>query len=313
MKAVQIKEYGSRDVIEVIEDVPVPQLKEGQVLIEVYAASINPFDVKVRDGATKAYAPLTFPTTLGGDFSGVVSEVGEGITAYKKGDEVFGTAIVLSGGSGAFAKYASAKITSIAHKPSKASFEQAAALPLVGSSAVQALEEHIQLSANQKILIHGGAGGIGHIAIQIAKAIGAYVITTVSSGDVEFVKSLGVDEVIDYKNEKFEEKISNIDAVFDTIGGETLDRSLKVLRKGGVLVSMLEKPHEELLKKYDITAIGQATKTNTAHLTRVKELVDAGKIAVHIDKVFSLDQVKDAFAYQEDVHPKGKVILKITE
>jgi NADPH:quinone reductase-like Zn-dependent oxidoreductase len=313
MKAIQINDYGSRDVMELSESVSTPHPVEEQVLVEVAAAGVNPFDYKMREGSTKTYAPLTFPVTMGGDFAGIVSEVGQGVTAYKIGDEVFGSALILNGGSGSFAQMATARVKNIALKPTNASFEQAAGLPLVGASAVQAIEDHIKLTSGQKILIHGGAGGIGHIAIQIAKAVGAYVITTVSSNDITFVKGLGADKVIDYKNEKFEKKVSDLDAVFDTVGAETLNRSVGVLKKDGILVSMMGRPSEETLLHNEITTIGQVTQTNTQHLTRVKELVDEGKIKVSIDRVFPIDQIKDAFAYLEDIHPKGKVILSIKE
>lgn len=301
MKAVQINKYGGRDVLEVNNDAPKPTPRENQVLVEVRAVSINPVDWKIREGYFKQ-APLQFPLTLGGDFAGVVVESGE---------EFFGTATALGGGSGSFAEFAAANTDSIAPKPKSASFEEAAALPLAGSSAVQALEEHIKLQNGQKILIHGGAGGIGHLAVQFAKALGAYVATTVSTDDVDFVRSLGADEVIDYKTQDFENVLKDMAAVFDTVGGETRDKSLGVLKKGGILVSMLGEPNPELVQKYGVSAIGQNTSTNTAHLTRLAQLVDAGKVKVNVDKTFSLDQAKEAFAYQEDVHPRGKVVLKI--
>lgn len=311
MKAVQIKKYGGPEVLEVTENAPKPSVQNGQVLVEVFAAALNPFDGKLRKGYMKDMIPLTFPVTLGGDFAGVITEIGEGVSEYSKGDAVFGSALMVNGGSGAFAQFAAARTKNIAKKPTFVDFETAAALPLVGSSAVQAIEEHIQLQKGQKILIHGGAGGIGHIALQIAKAHEAFVAVTVSSDDVDFVKKLGADEVIDYKTEKFEEHLSDFDAVFDTVGGETTNRSFQVLKKGCILVSMVGQPDEKLAKQYGIVGIGQSTKTNTAHLTRVKELVDAGKITIHIDKVFPIDQAKEAFTYQETVHPKGKVVLKI--
>lgn len=307
MRAVQIQKNGGIDVLEIHDNVPEPTVTEGHVLVDISAAGLNPFDYKLREGAV----PIPFPATMGGDFAGVVSGIGEGITDYKKGDEVFGSALVLNGGSGSFAEKASARVKNIARKPKTISFEQSAALPLVGASAVQALEEHIKLQPGQKILIHGGAGGIGHIAIQIAKANGAYVATTVSTDDMDFVKKIGADEVIDYKTQKFEELLKDFDAVFDTVGGETLTRSFQVLKKGGIVVSMLGQPDETLAKQHGVTGIGQGTHTNTIHLTRLAELVDSGKITVHIDKVFPLEQIKEAFTYQETVHPRGKIILKV--
>ncbi len=303
MKAVQINDYGGIEVLEINQNAPTPTPPGNQVLVEVKAASINPIDYKVRNGFLKDAVPLKFPSTMGGDFAGV-SDTGE---------EVYGSALILNGSSGGFAQFAAVNKENIAPKPKNVDFDEASALPLVGSAAIQALEEHIKLQSGQKILIHGGAGGIGHIAIQLAKSLGAYVATTVSTNDVDYAKSLGADEVIDYKTEKFEEKLKDMDVVYDTVGGETLDKSFQVLKKGGVIVSMLGEPNPELAKKHEVTAIGQNTVTNTAHLTRLAELVDSGKIRVNIDKVFPLEKAREAFKYQEEGHPKGKVVLKVVQ
>lgn len=310
MKAVQINSYGGPEVLEVNE-VSEPKVSKDQVLVEVYAASINPIDWKVCAGYLQKMMPLQFPVILGGDFSGTVIEVGEGVSDLKTGDDVYGQAGFLNGGSGSFAQFALAPVNKIARKPEKLDHIHASALPLVGSSALQALEDHIKLKHGEKILIHGGAGGIGHISIQLAKNLGAYVATTASEKDKEFVKSLGADLIIDFKNEKFEDKIKDYDAVFDTVGGETSDRSFLVLKKGGVIVSMVGQPNPELAKKYDVTAIGQGTKGTPNHFNKLSELVDAGKIKVNVDKIFPLDQVREAFRYIEEGHPQGKVVLKI--
>ena len=311
MKAVQINRYGGAGVLEINKNAPTPSPIKGQVLVEVYAASINPFDWKVRAGYLKDMMSLQFPATLGGDFAGKVIELGEDISDFKKGDEIYGSANVFGGGSGAFAQFAAANVANTSLKPKSVSFEEAAALPLVGASAIQALEEHIKLQKGQKILIHGGAGGIGHVAIQLAKTLGAYVATTVSLDDKEFAKDLGADEVIDYKNEKFEEKLKDLDAVFDNVGGETTDRSFLVLKKGGIIVSMLGQPNPQLAQKHGVTGIGQGTEINTKYLKRLAELVDSGKIKAQVDKVFPLDKVKEAFDYQEKDSPRGKVVLRV--
>ena len=255
MKAVQINTYGGVEVLEINENASKPTPAKDQVLVEVHAASITPIDWKIRAGYLKDVAPLPFPATLGGDFAGVITEVGEDVTDFKIGEEVYGAAILLNGGSGSFAQSLVSNTASLAHKPKVANFIEAAALPLVGSSAIQALEEHIKLQNSQKILtpvreqgsakrvlIHCGAGGIGHIAIQLAKALGAYVATTVSSEDIEYVKSLGADKVIDYQTQPFEKVLKDFDAVFDTVGGQTTDKSFEVLKKGGIIVSMLGQP-----------------------------------------------------------------------
>lgn len=313
MKAVQINSYGGVNVLEVAENVPKPSASEGQVLVEVCAASINPFDWKVREGYAKDYIKLKFPATIGGDFSGVVVGLGEGVADFKVGDEVYGQAAVYAGGTGAFAQFLVAAVGKIAIKPKNIDFLSAASLPLVGISALQALENHIHLKKDQKILIHGGAGGIGTIAVQLAKTLGAYVATTVSGDDRAYVKSLGADQVIDYKSEVFEDLLADFDAVFDTVGGETADRSFKILKKGGIIVSMVGRPSEELGKKYGVSAIGQNTEGNRERLNRLAKLVEGGKIKPQIDKVFPIDEIKEAFLHLEKGHPRGKVVLKIKD
>lgn len=310
MKAARYNSYGSPEVIE-ISNIQEPVANKGQVLVEVYAASINPIDWKVRAGYMKDMMPLKFPVTIGGDLAGVVIALGEGVTEFKKDDEIFGSAIVLNGGSGAFAQIAAANTSNIAHKPKSINYVEAASLPLVGVSALQALEQHINLQRDHKILVNGGSGGIGSIAIQLAKHIGAYVAATASTEHVDFVKTLGADKVIDYKTGKVEEKLHDFDAVFDTAGGESRDNAMKVLKKGGIMVSMAGAPDSKLVEEYGVKAIGQNTNTNRENLARLAELVDKGIVKPQVDKVFALDQTKEAFEYQETSHPKGKVAIKI--
>jgi NADPH:quinone reductase-like Zn-dependent oxidoreductase len=253
--------------------------------------------------------PLQFPSTLGMDFSGIVEKVGEGISDIKQGDEVYGQAGVLTGGSGAFAEMALANADSIAHKPRTLSHEEAAGLPTVGVSAWQALVENIGLSGGRKILIHGGAGGIGSIAIQLAKHNGAYVATTVSTNDKEFAKELGADEAIDYKTQTFEDLLHDYDAAFDTVGGETYSRSFKVLKKGGIIVSMLEQPNQELMDRFGVKAVYQFTQVNRERLTRLAQWVDQNNIRINVDRTFPLYDARKALDYQRDVHPRGKIVL----
>jgi NADPH:quinone reductase-like Zn-dependent oxidoreductase len=309
MKAAQINSYGGKEVLKTVTDAPKPQVGTGQVLIEVYAAAVNPFDRKLREGYMKDFVPLEFPATLGGDLAGVVAELGEGVSSFNIGDEVYGQANAL-GGQGSYAEFSPVKAEQLALKPKKADFVTAAALPLAAVSAYQALVEHASLQSGQKILIHGGAGGIGSFAIQIAKNIGAYITATASGDDADFVKSLGADEVIDYKTQDFTEKVKDYDAVFDTVGGETNTKSYQVLKPGGILVSMTNQPNEELAKKYNVQAIQQGTKTTTEKLTKIAELVDRGALKVNVDKVFSLDEAAEALAYIQGSH-RGKAVIKI--
>jgi alcohol dehydrogenase len=313
MKAAQMKGYGSSDeVIEINENVPAPNdPSAGKVLVKIKVAGINPIDWKIREGYMQQMVPLQFPSPLGMDFSGVIEKVGQGVSEFRQGDEVYGQASIMSGGSGAFAEMALANADTTAHKPKSLSHPEAAGLPLVGVSAWLALVETISLQKSQKILIHGGAGGIGSVAIQLAKHFGAYVATTVTANDKQFAKELGADEIIDYKTQTFEELIRDYDAAFDTIGGETYSRSFKVLKRGGIIVSMLEQPNQELMKQFGVKAIFQFTQVNRDRLTKLAQWVDQNNIRVNVDKAFPLEEAGKALDYQRDVHPRGKVVLAI--
>jgi alcohol dehydrogenase len=311
MKSAQINKYGSSEVIEINQSTSEPTVSSGKVLVIIKAAGVNPADWKIREGGLQQLVSLQFPSTLGHDFSGVIKQVGEGVSPsdFKQGEEVYGQAGVISGGSGAFAEMALANTESIAHKPKRLSHAEAAALPLVGVSAWRALVENIGLSKDQRILIHGGAGGIGSIAIQLAKYLGADVATTVSTKDKQFVQELGADQVIDYKTQTFEDLLHDYDAVFDTVGDETYRRSFKVIKKGGVIVSMLEQPNSELMNQYGVKAIFQFTQADRERLTKLTQWVDENNIRVNVEKTFSLDEAGDALDYQKNVHPRGKVVL----
>ncbi|MBI4318965.1 MAG: NADP-dependent oxidoreductase [Chloroflexi bacterium] len=303
MKAAQIVEYGPASKIQ-INEIEIPRPSEGQVLVEVYGSSINPADIKMRQGKMM---PLQFPVTLGLDLAGVVTDLGKGVTTFNVGDKVYGQAKIGPGGGGAFAQYAIAPAGNLAGMPKNLNFVQAAAIALTGTSAVQALTEHIKLQPGQKILIHGGAGGIGTFAIQIAKHLGAYVATTVSPDDIDFVKKLGADQVIDYKNQRFEDRLRDYDAVFDTVGGETYTRSFKVLKRSGVVVSMLMPPDARLMQQYGVTAIGQFTKVSTERLNTLTKLVEEGVVTVHIDKTFPQERIREAFEAKERGSVRGKI------
>jgi len=309
MKALQINKYGGSEVVEINSEARQPKAAPEGVLIEIYAAGINPADWKMRQGLFQSVMPLSFPAILGLDFSGKVAEIGAGAEKFKKGDEVFGEASVTVGGS--FAEFTAVSVKNIAIKPKNLNFIEAAGLPLTGASAYQVLVEHIALSSGQKILIYGGAGGIGTFAIQIAKHLGAYVATTATGDDIAYVKKLGANEVIDYKNEVFENKLKDFDAVFDTIGGETYTKSFQVLKKGGIIVSMIEKPNTELMEKYAVKAISQYTIVTSERLEKLAELIEKNVLKVHVDTVFPLEEAADALAYVEEGRAKGKVILEI--
>lgn len=310
MKAAQINDYGDISVIQ-INEVEVPQLKEGQVLVHVQAASLNPFDTTMRAGYVKEKMPLQMPVTLGGDIAGEVNYVSEGVTNVEVGDNVYGQAYVMGKNSGAFAQYAAVSAGNIAKVPSNMGRKEAAALPLVGVSAIEGLIEHINLQPGQKVLIQGGSGGIGSIAIQIAKHIGAYVATTATGEGIDLVAQLGADKAIDYKNESFEGSGNDYDAVFDTVGGETYERSLKVVKPGGIIVTMAAQVDEGKAKELGIRAIQQHTRVTTERLDKLRELVEAGIVTPHVDKVYPLDEVHQAFEAREGGKVLGKVVIEV--
>jgi alcohol dehydrogenase len=309
MKAAQINSYGGKDVLKTVNDAPKPKAGAGQVLVEVHAAAVNPFDWKVREGYMKDFIPLQFPATLGGDLAGVVTELGEGVEDFKVGDEVYGQANA-AGGQGSYAEFSPVKAEQLAPKPKPVDFVTAAAIPLASVSAYQALIEHANLQSGQKILIHGGAGGIGSFAIQIAKHIGAFVATTASAEDADFVKSLGADEVIDYKTQDFSTLLKDYDAVFDTVGGETYKKSFQILKPNGVIVSMVAQDDEGLADQHKVKVIHQGTKTTTNKLNKIAELVDQGVLKVNVDKVFPLEEASEALAYIQGGH-RGKAVIRV--
>ena len=312
VKAAIYKKYGGPQVIEIV-DVEKPTPAQDQVLVEVYAASLNPVDIGIRAGRFGDSPHLKFPIVAAGNFSGVVSEAGKNVSEFKAGDEVYGQALVINGGSGSLAEFCASNNTNTATKPKTVTHPEAASLPLVGVSALQAIEQHIDLKPGQQILIHGGAGGIGSIAIQLAKSKGAYVATTVSGDSAAFVKNMGADKIIDYQKEDFEKILSGYDAVFNTVRGDVADKSFKVLKEGGILVSMTGQPNPDLAKQYNVSAIAQMTDTNTENLTRLAKLVDEGIIEPQIDKTFPLSAAREAYEYFESGHPRGKVVVKIKD
>jgi alcohol dehydrogenase len=315
MKSARIKSYGSTsNVIEIDQNTPAPNdPSEGKVLVKVKAAGVNPTDWKISEGYMQQIMPIELPATLGWDFSGIVEKAGAGVSDIKQGDEAYGRASVVFGGSGTFAEMALANADNIAQKPKTLSHKEAAGLPTVGVTAWQALADTIGLSRGQKILIHGGAGGVGSIAIQLAKYVGAYVATTVSEKDKQFVKGLDADEIIDYKTQTFEDLLSHdYDAVLDTVGGETYTRSFKVLKRGsGIIVSTLEQPNQDLMEKFGVKAIFEFSQVSRERLTKLAQWVDQNNVHVNVDKTFPLEDAAKALEYQKDGHPRGKVVLAI--
>lgn len=306
MKAAQITAYGHADVVK-ITDVQKPTAGPDQVLIEVYASSLNPFDSSLREGKMQQFMPLQFPTTLGGDVVGIVAEVGEGVTNVAVGDTVYGSA----GGTGAFAEYAIAPQKMIAKAPTTIDWAHMATLPLVAVSALQALYEHIHLQSGQKILLHGGAGNIGVIAIQLAKHIGAYVTVTATGNGLALAKQLGADEVIDFASQDFTAILKDYDAVYNMVGGDEFNKSLRVLKRGGIGVTMLNPADQTKAQELGVTTIAQQTHITTAALDTIRQLVEDGVITPQVGKVFPLDQIKEAFELREAGQTTGKIVISI--
>lgn len=308
MKAVRIHAYGGVDVLS-YEDVPRPEPGDSELLIRVHATSVNPFDCAVRAGYLAAYFNHTLPLILGTDVSGVVEQVGPGVTAFQPGDEVYGRTGVVR--DGAYAEYALLAETDVAAKPRSLDHRHAAALPHVSLTAWQALFELGDLQAGQTVLIHGAAGGVGHVAVQLAKWRGAKVIGT-SSRNVDYLHQLNVDQVIDYAVEPFELVARDVDVVLDTVGDVVQERSCMVLKPQGMLVSVIQAPSEELTARYNVrSALVYSSPPIGQTLTQVAELVDSGRLVPHVSAVLPLQEVRQAHEMVEGRHTKGKLVLAV--
>lgn len=307
MRAVTQNSVGGPDVL-VIANKPDPAPKAGEVLVRVKAAGINPVDGAVRGG----YYPLLGepPFILGWDISGTVEALGAGVTGLKVGDEVFGMPHFPK--QAAYAELAAVPADEIALKPKRADHIQTGALPLAGLTAWQGLVRHGGLKSGQRALVHAAAGGVGHLAVQIAKARGAYVIATASPNKLDFVRKLGADEVIDYTKGDFTSRISDIDLVLDPIGGEHAERSLKVIRNGGVLVSLLNLSDatRALASARDIRVERMSVVPDREGLVELGRLIDANKLTVHVAKSFPLEEAGAAHAFLA-TKPIGKVALTV--
>jgi NADPH:quinone reductase-like Zn-dependent oxidoreductase len=306
MKAIVYHRLGGPDVLK-YEDAPRPSPREGELLVRVRAAGVNPVDAKVRSGG---FGPGgQFPAIPGYDLAGVVEETGPGATRFKKGDEVF--AYLNLRRAGAYAQYALVKEDEVAAKPRKMSFEEAAAVPLAALTAWQALVETAKLEPGQTVLIHGGSGGVGSFAIQIAKARGARVIATASTRNQQTLKELGADQAIDYTTTKFEDMAKDVDVVLDTVAGETLARSYSVVKKGGIIVSILEPPKKEELSKREIRGKVILVRPESGMLAEIGKLIDAGKIKPVVSQVLPLAEAAEAHQQIETGHTRGKIVLKV--
>jgi NADPH:quinone reductase-like Zn-dependent oxidoreductase len=309
MKAIRIHNYGGPEVLH-YEDAPRPEPQAGEVLVRVHAAGVNPIDWKVREGHMKDFWPHKFPLILGWDLSGVVEELGTGVSRFKIGDEVY--SVPDSTRNGAYADYIVVRESELALKPNSLHHIRAAALPLAAVTAWQALFDAGQLVSGQRMLIHGGSGGVGHVAVQLAKWKGAYVFATASTKNQELLRELGVDEPIDYTKQKFEDVARDVDLVLDLIGGETQERSWSVLKKGGVLVSLVQPPSVEKAQALGVRAAFVAGHPSGAQLAEIAKLIDSGELKPVIDRILPLSEARRAHELSQSGHTHGKIVLRVS-
>lgn len=308
MKAVRIHQYGGPEVL-LFEDAPRPVPGFAEVLIRVHAAGVNPIDWKIRAGYLKDVRPYTFPLILGWDLSGIVEAIGPGTGKFKKGDEVYSRPD--SARNGAYAEYITVNESEVAFRPRSIAHIQAGGIPLACLTAWQAIFDTAGLSAGQRILIHGAAGGVGSYAVQLAKWKGAYVIGTASAGNQPYLRELGVDEPIDYEKDRFEDLVRSVEVVFDTIGGDTQRRSWKVLKKGGILVSITAPPSADEAAKNGVRQAFTLMTPNSLELTEIAKLVDTGKLKPTVETVLPLADARRAHELSQMGHTRGKIVLRV--
>src|SRR6478735_1426670 len=313
MKAIRIHKYGGPEVLQ-YEDAPRPKPQAGEVLIRVHAAGVNPIDWKIREGHMKDFWPHKFPLILGWDVSGTVEAVGPGPAAagrFKIGDEVY--SVPNTSRDGAYAEYIVVRESELALKPKSLHHIRAAAVPLAAVTAWQALFDAGQLRRGQRVLIHGGSGGVGHVAVQLAKWKGAHVLATASTKNQELLRELGVDEPIDYTKQNFEDVARDVDLVLDLIGGETQERSWSVLKTGGVLLSLVQSPSVEKAKALGVRAAFVAGHPSGAQLAEVTKLIDSGELKLTIDRILPLSEVRRAHELSQTGHALGKIVLRVVD
>ena len=309
MKAVRIHRFGPPEVIS-LDDLPKPEPGRGEVVVRVKAAGIGPWDALIRSG--KSVLPQPLPLILGSDLSGEVESVGVGVEKLKVGDEVFG--VTNERFTGAYAEYAVAKAEMLAPKPKRLNHTHAASIPVVAVTAWQMVFDLAQLSSGQAVLVHGGAGNVGGYAVQLAKRVGAMVIATASVENDSYVRRLGADGVIDYRAKRFEERVKDIDVVLDTVGGETLDRSYGVLKRGGIVVSAAAQPSRERAEQHGVRAFFFLVQVTTERLKMIGEMIDAGTLQSEVGEVLWLDEACKGHEMLEGApHRRGKIVIKVAD
>jgi NADPH:quinone reductase-like Zn-dependent oxidoreductase len=310
MKAMRIHSYGGPEVL-VHEDSPRPKAAAGELLIRVSAAGVNPIDWKVRAGHLQEWLKHKLPLIPGWDVSGIVAAVGDGVTDFKAGDEVFGMLDFTR--NGAYAEYAVSRAAVMARKPAAVSHLDAAALPIAALTAWQALFDVARLAPGQSVLIHGAAGGVGHFAIQFARWKGGRVIGTASARNIGFVRELGAEQAIDYQTTRFEEIVRDVDVVFDTIGDETQQRSWQVLKKGGVLVATLGIATPHAARDFGVRGEGVSVHADAGQLGQIAALIEAKQVRPYISGTLPLTEAAKAHEQGESGHGRGKMVLRVAE
>ena len=313
MRAVAIRQFGGRQKLELM-DLPVPEIQEGEILVRVKAAGVNPVDWKIREGYIKDLFRHEFPVILGWDAAGIVEKTGPGVTRFKRGDEIFAYCRKPIVHGGAYAEFIALEEEHAALKPKNASFEEAASFPLAALTAYQALFDAAKLQSAESILIHAAAGGVGGFAVQLAKDRGAIVWGTASERNEKYVQELGADQVVDYTQVDFRESVraaypDGLDVVFDCVGGDVLSKSSELVKKGGRLVSIVNDP--SILGRMDIHSEFVFVAPNASQLTELAQMVEHERLRTHLSEVLPLEQAKRAHELSESHHTRGKIVLVI--
>ncbi len=304
MKAIQVQKYGHTDQMK-LRQVQRPKPGKSQVLVKIHDAGLNPVDWKIREGYLKDVSPTSFPYTMGQDFAGEVMSVGEGVTGFKKGDRVFGFA------AGSYAEYALASPDGMAHIPRSLDFEQAACIPTAGLTAWQIVMDVAKVTQNETVLILGAGGGVGSFAVQFAKRAGARVIVTASRDDFSYLEEMGASQMLDYKAERFEDIVKDVDIVLDLVGGETLKRAYHCVKPNGLVVTTVGPADEAEAKSYNARVIQFFMQPDSGELEKISRLVVGGNVKPRLSKVMSLNEAMAAEDLVQLGHPHGKVILHI--
>ena len=304
-QAIRIHQYGGPEILK-LESVQSGEPQAGEVLVRVLAAGVNPVDWKITEGYVKNFMPVQFPYIPGRDIAGIVEEVGPGVTEFQQGQAVFGQTA-----QGGYAEYTVASINKLALKPERITFEEAATIPVGATTAWQGLFENADLQAGQTILVQGAAGGVGLFVVQFAHRKGAHVIATTSTANVDFVRSLGAEKVIDYKTTSVEQVVHDVDFVFDTVGEATLASSVQVLKQNGTLVSIAGQPPEQKVRERNIHVVSFMAQVSTALLQTFARFIDDGQVKAAVEKTFLLSAADHAVIHSQSGHSRGRVVLQV--